>query len=179
LNRRPPTLVLGALLTVAGCTGAGTRPSPTVQPVVTTTTVPATTTTTVETDEAITAYEICLEENGIDIEAIPFDAMGRPRLELVMRQVDFSDSESVEALTECAGHLSTGALDLRDTPVLWEDVGRALTEFSECVRSHGIPDFPDPVEGFAGVGAPYPESDIPFSDPDLDVAVDTCAERLR
>lgn len=179
MNGRLPTLGLVVLLAVAGCSGAGTRPSPTVPLVVTTTTAPVTTTTTIETSVAVAAYEACLEENGIDIEAVPFDAMGRPRLELVMRQVDFSDPESLEALTTCAGHLSTGALDLRDTPELWEDVGRLLAEFSECVRSRGVPTFPDPVPAFAGVGAPFRDVEIPYDDPDLGAAVDVCAERLR
>lgn len=179
MTRRPPTLGLVVLLAVAGCSGTGTRPSPTVPPVITTTTVPATTTTTIETAEAIAAYETCLEENGVDIEPIPFDATGRPRLEMVMREVDFSDPDSVETLTTCAGHLSTGALDLSDTPELWDGVGRLLADFSACVRSHGVPEFPDPVPAFTGVGPPFRDVDIPYDDPDLGTAVEACAERLR
>lgn len=145
----------------------------------TTTTVPATTTTTVETAEAIAAYENCLDESGIDIEPIPFDATGRPRLELIMRDLDFSDPATVAGLTECSKYLVTGALDLRDSPVLLDEMGRLLVEFAECVRFHGVPDFPDPIETFAGVGAPFRDTEIPYDDPDLESAVDVCSERLR
>jgi len=52
-------------------------------------------------------FRNCLVANGIDIEPIPLDAQGRPRLELVMRDIDFSDPVSVDALTACSEHLGS------------------------------------------------------------------------
>jgi hypothetical protein len=119
-----------------------------------------------------------MDESGIDLEPIPFDAQGRPRLELVFPDVDFADPEAVMALTSCAGFLETGALDLTSNPLLGVGVVELLNEFSQCVRSKGVPDFPDPIEGFSGIGGPYPLAEIPFADPDLEGAVDTCRSRI-
>ena len=126
----------------------------------------------------MTAYEACLVDNGVAIEPIPYDATGRPRLELVMTDVDLTDPETVDALTRCASNLSTGALDLTGSPVLQSEVSDLLKEFSECVRSRGVNEFPDPVADFTGVGGPYPLAEIPYDDPDLADAIGVCRERL-
>ncbi len=112
------------------------------------------------------------------VEPIPLDAAGRPRLDLVMPEVDFSDPGQVEAFSECALHLSSGALDLGSEPVLADLVMSNLNGFSECVRDHGVPGFPDPVAGFRGLGPPYALDEIPLDDPDLGSAASICSERL-
>ncbi len=177
--RALPTLGLVATLALSACSGSTSEPSPTNPPPATTTTVSATTTSTVETLPAIRRYEDCLAEKGIEIEPIPFDAAGRPRLELAMRDIDFFDPDSAAALTACADHLSTGALDLSGDPVLEERMNSLLSDFSACMRAHGVPGFPDPIPDFGGIGSPYPSAEIPYSDPDLEAAVQQCAERLR
>ena len=166
-----------AALVVSACTEAALQPSPT-EPTTPPTTLPGSTTTTQVALEAVTAYETCLADNGVDIEPIPYDATGRPRLELVMRDVDFTDPETVDALTRCASNLSTGALDLTDSPVLRGQVNDLLADFSDCVRRHGVDGFPDPVPGFTGVGGPYPLAEIPYDDPDLGDAIAVCRERI-
>jgi hypothetical protein len=179
LIRAISTLGFVAILAITACSEPASRPSPTDPPEVTTTTIVATTTTTVETPPAIRRYESCLAENGIEIEPIPFDAAGRPRLELVMRDIDFFDPSSAAALTKCAEHLAIGPLDLSGDPILRERMNVLLGEFSNCMRDHGVPDFPDPIPGFSGIGSPYPPAEIPYSDPKLESAVEGCAERLR
>lgn len=163
-------------MALAACSTQSDGPSPTAIPA--TTTVPPSTTVTVTADVATVLYRECLADEGVDIEPIPFDAQGRPRLDLVMGSVDYSDPDSVAALTTCSGHLATGALDLSGSPSIREGVLSLLTEFSECVRARGVPDFPDPIPGFIGIGDPYPEGEIPFSDPDLEDAVEVCQSRL-
>lgn len=143
-----------------------------------TTTVPATTTTTLSIEDATTVFRACLVEGGVRIPPIPFDSQGRPRLELAMVGVDFSDPASVTALAACSDHLVEGALDLSVWPALQESVLDLLSEFSECVRSHGVLTFPDPVRSFTGVGGPFPLEEIPFDDPGLEEAVDVCGSRL-
>ena len=130
------------------------------------------------TDLAVAAYQSCLQNKGFDPGQIPFDATGRPRLDLVLREADFGDPAHVEALSSCAKHLTAGALDLGMEPVLRALVMSSLVEFSECVRSHGVPDFPDPVPAFNGIGNPYPSSELPYDEPDLTAAIETCRERL-
>ncbi len=123
-------------------------------------------------------FRDCLMASGIDIEPIPLDAQGRPRLELVMRDIDFSDPDSVSALSVCSVHLETGALELTQSPILQSAVIDLLVEFSDCVRSRGVPEFPDPIPEYPGIGGPYPLAEIPYGDPDLPDAVDACMSRL-
>jgi hypothetical protein len=165
-----------ALVAVA-CTTPSKESSPTVK-AITTATIPGTTTSTVSTIEATEMFYNCLVAIGIDIEPIALDAQGRPRLELVMREIDFSDPDSVSALSACSEHLGSGALELTQTPILASAVVDLLKEFSQCVRSQGVPEFPDPIPEYNGIGGPYPPAEIPYADPALSDAVDACSPRL-
>lgn len=170
--------MLAPLMVATACSAATPDTSPTV-PASTIPTSPSTSTTsTVPALEATRAFRGCLADHGIIIEVIPFDARGRPRLDLVMRDVDFADPEDVAALADCSGLLSTGALELSGSPELQRSVMLLLGDFSECVRSHGVTDFPDPIPGYSGIGGPYPAAEIPFADPDLGKAVENCRDRL-
>ena len=165
------------LATLPSCVAGSRSPSPTdTHPTTTTTT--STTAPLTPADAAIESFSGCLGENGVRAGDIPFDATGRPRLDLFLAGLDLTDPQTVGALSVCAGHLTTGALDLTEEPEIRDSVLVALGDFSECVRSRGVPDFPDPVEGFIGVGAPYPMAEIPYSDPDLAEAVAGCRERI-
>lgn len=167
-----------AAVLAAACEAEPREPSPTQSRVVTTTTVLATTTTTLSMEEATAGFASCLTERGLTIGDIPLDSEGRPRLELVLDDVDFADPDAIMALSECSELLARGALDLSIWPRLQEQVQRVLEDFSECVRSHGVINFPDPVRLFGGVGGPYPLDEIPFDNPDLESAVDLCSSRM-
>ena len=175
--RRSLTLVLLPVLVLTACTDDGSGSSPT-DPTTPSTTTPSTTTTTVISSQAVEAFHQCLGDNGMDIEPIPFDAQGRARLDLVMVGIDFTDPDSSTVVASCSEVLSTGALDVTSSPLIEAGVVRLLSEFSVCVRSHGVPDFPDPVPGFTGIGGPYPVAEIPYSDQDLEAAVVECQSRL-
>jgi hypothetical protein len=177
LTRRLITLALVSAVLFAACTTNGAGSSPT-DPTFPTTTVPGTTTTTAISRQAIEAFRRCLSDDGVDIEPITFDAQGRPRLDLAMIGVDFTDPESSAVVAGCSEYLTTGALDLTESPLIGSGVKELLVEFSECVRSRGVPDFPDPVPGFTGIGGPYPVAEIPYSDPDLEAAIVECRDRL-
>lgn len=166
-----------ALMTLPTCVAGSRSPSPT-ETYPTTTTTTSTTAPLTPADAAVESFSECLGENGVGVGAIPFDATGRPRLDLFLAGLDLTDPQTVGALSICAGHLTTGALDLTDEPEIRNSVLVALRDFSECVRARGVPDFPDPVEGFIGVGPPYPMAEIPYSDPDLAAAVAGCRERI-
>lgn len=168
--------LVATTLVAAACTQGPITPSPT-DPLPTTTTSPITT-TTVASEAAVAAFEICLATEGLVVEPIPLDATGRPRLEVMVGSLDLTDPATVAALAECSGHLTHGALDLSDQPLLRDDVVGVLVEFSECVRSRGVPDFPDPVPDFDGVGPPYPADEIPYDNPRLGAAVDACRPGL-
>lgn len=166
-----------ALVASAGCVTPDRAPSPTVtEP--TTTTAPPTTAPPTPADVAIPAFEECLSLHGLTAGSVPLDGLGRPRLDWFFSGLDLTDSATIGALTACASHLGTGALDLSGELEIREAVVGSLEEFSECVRSRGVPDFPDPVPGFNGMGAPYPMAEIPYADPDLDRAVAVCRGRI-
>jgi len=162
---------------LAGCTEDPDGPSATGAPA-TTTTTPPTTTTTVLSNVAVEAFRTCLAERGIEIEVIPLDATGHPRLDLAMATLDFGDPATAEAVSVCSEHLETGALDLGDDDVLRQAILEQLQDFSQCMVDLGVEDFPDPVPGFTGVGSPFPVAEIPYSDPGFSTAVTACREAL-
>lgn len=178
MTRRLIHICMAAVLLVAACEPEARVPSPTVVSETTTTTVPATTTTTLSVGEATARFASCMTERGVPIGDVPLDSAGRPRLELTLTDVDFGDPDSITALSDCSELLTEGALDLTVWPDLRQKVQQALESFSECVRSHGVRGFPDPVRLFGGIGGPYPLEEIPFDDPDLDMAVEICSVRL-
>lgn len=108
------------------------------------------------------------------IEEVPIDATGRPRLDLVVVTVDFGDPAVAEALAVCSASLNTGALDLGAEDQLRREITKQLDDFSRCMRAEGVEDFPDPVPGFAGVGAPFAVAEIPYGDPELADAAGAC-----
>ncbi len=141
------------------------------------TTVPATSTTTTRPVDGVAAtadFVRCMGENGVEIGEIPFDADGRPRLEAMSGQLDYSDPATTEALSQCASFLSEGALDLGYDASYRDAVVGQLAAFSRCLRARGVEDFPDPIPGFIGIGSPYPGAEIPYNDPDLPDAVIRC-----
>jgi hypothetical protein len=162
-----------SLILVAACTNA----APTEPPA---STIPTTTTTstTLPADAAATGYVACLNDNGVVVDQIPLDADGRPRLDLINSQLDYSDPATVEAISQCAEFLASGALDLAGDEDLREGVMAQLTAFSRCVRARGVADFPDPLVGFIGIGSPYPAAEIPYADPELPAAAAACSETV-
>lgn len=177
MNRRLLTFLVVWAAVLTACSEDGIGSSPT-NPTTPSTTVVATTTTTAFSAQAVEDFHDCLGENGIEIEEIPSDAQGRPRLDLVMLGVDLSDPAKSAIVASCSELLSAGALDLTNSPLIGSGVVGLLSEFSECVRLHGVPDFPDPLPGFTGIGGPYPVAEIPYSDPDLESAIDECRSRV-
>ncbi|HEX6945826.1 MAG TPA: hypothetical protein VF246_00520 [Acidimicrobiia bacterium] len=164
-------------LVLIGCGSAPLSPSPTDPPrQVTTTTLPDTV-TTIGAVEGAEAFRQCMLDHGVDVGEIGLDAQGRPRLDLAMRDVPMDSSETVSALDACSDHLVAGPLFLGESPVR-EEVMEKLVEFSECMRTRGVPGFPEPVAGFHGVGYPFPPDEIPYEDPDLVTAIASCRRRI-
>jgi hypothetical protein len=124
------------------------------------------------------AFRVCLLDHGIEIEEIPVDATGRPRLDLVLVTLDLGDPEVADAVSVCSEHLETGALDLGGEDILRQEVLGQLTEFSRCMVDLGVEDFPEPLPGFVGVGSPFPVAEVPYSDPDFAAAVEVCRTAL-
>jgi hypothetical protein len=172
------TVLVALLVSVTACTSPPDRPSPTDPLSVTTTTTIPTSTTTVTLEQGLDDYEDCLDARGVSIGEVELDGLGRPRMARAMSGLDFSDPEVLVALHECGPELSTGALDLGADPVLRDRVQASLEELADCLRRQGVTGYPDPVPAFSGLGSPFPMSQIPWADPDLDGAVGACSSRL-
>ncbi len=170
------TLVVAALVLTA-CTTAEEGPSAT-DSHPNTTTVPSTTTTTIAVAEATEEFGQCLDGQGVAIDPVPFDAIGRPRLDLATSELDFDDPEVTDALALCAPILGTGALDLSGEEALRAMIFSQLEAFARCVRDRGVALFPDPVPGFSGVGSPFSVAEIPYSHPGFEVAVTVCRDQV-
>lgn len=122
-------------------------------------------------------FQACLAEGGVEVAEIVLDGLGRPRLDLALIDVDMSDPANSAVVAACSPVLSSGALDLSDTPLLRSLVVERLSRFSACVRSRGVDGFPDPAPGFNGIGEPYPPGEIPYGDPDFESALTICWAR--
>lgn len=167
-KRRLISAVLLVLMTVPACTGSSQPAVSTVAPTTTSTTAP------VDGVAATAEFVQCMGEHGVEIAEIPLDADGRPRLEIMSDQIDYSDPITTGALSQCADLLSDGALDLGYDENYRDAVVGQLAAFSRCLRARGVEGFPDPIAGFIGIGSPYPVAEIPYNDPDLPAAVTLC-----
>ncbi|MFZ0013690.1 MAG: hypothetical protein WAL25_06180 [Acidimicrobiia bacterium] len=161
-------------LALTGCVATAGGPSPTEPHGPITTTVP----TTTSAGGGLEGYRSCLLDRGVPIGEIGLDGRGRPRMALAMIGLDLSDRLVLDALDECAAVLGGDALDLGADPGLRAVVQATLGDFAVCVRDQGVPSFPDPVQSFDGVGAPFPRGQIPWSDVDLAAAVTVCRRSL-
>jgi hypothetical protein len=167
--------ILPALaLILSGCVAGADGPSPTDPHRGTTTTTMPATVTTVTIEEALSDFRECLRDRGVGVGRVRLDARGRPRLAEALRGLDMTDRNVLDALASCGQHLRAGALDLSSDPELRDLVQETLEELADCLRSWGVEEFPDPVPRFDGVGSPFPNSRIPWTDPDLADAVAAC-----
>lgn len=157
------------LAVLSACTAASTVTT------ATTTSVNTTTTTSVlSPEEATSQFQLCLSGYSVETE-VPLGDDGRPDLTALEQTLRDDLTAMRIALTSCAAHLAaSGALDLSDEPVLREAVRTHLTNFSICMRSQGVDDFPDPVPDFDGTGLPYPIADLPMADPEFGSAIEAC-----
>lgn len=132
----------------------------------------------ISTSAAVEEFGQCLAAQGVEMESAPFDAIGRPRLDIATAQLDFDDPEVAAAMSLCASVLGTGALDLSQDEFLRSMILSQLEAFALCVRDEGVVEFPDPVPGFSGVGSPFPVAEIPYAHPDLAPATVACRDRV-
>jgi hypothetical protein len=159
---------------ISGCVAVPDGPSPTDPHGFTITSVPSAPGGTLILEEALNAFRDCLGEHGVGIEPIGLDAHGRPRLAEALGRLDLTDRAVLDALESCGHHLTNGPLDLSSDPELRDLMQNYLLELAECLRLWGVQDFPDPIPGFQGVGAPFPSNEIPWTDPNLPTAVRQC-----
>ena len=131
-------------------------------------------------EDAVLEFTGCMRDNGVDIPDLAVDADGQARIPTdALSGVDTESPEFSEAFVACVSILTdAGAVSLATDPELLGAVQDQLADFAACMRSNGIPDFPDPNPGFDGSGSPFPLSALNPSDPRLGDALDVCQELL-
>lgn len=130
-------------------------------------------------EDAALEFTDCMRGEGIEFPDIRIDSEGRPQLGDLLEDLDTATPEFRSALAACASILTrAGALELSSDPELQAVIIDQLASFSECMRTNGVENFPDPVPGFNGTGSPYLLGEIPFDDPDFQAATQTCQESL-
>lgn len=180
-------VLLAAAVLLAACSSDEATPTiPDSGDVVTTTAaVSATSTSVAPADERLTLEQAalefteCMRAEDIDFPDIRIDAEGRPQLGDVLDRVDTASPEFRAALASCSPILTrSGALELSSDPELQAVLIDQLAAFSECMRTNGVEQFPDPIPGFNGTGSPYLLGEIPFDDPDFQTATEACQASL-
>lgn len=130
-------------------------------------------------EDATLEFTDCMRAEGIEFPDIRIDSEGRPQLGDLLEDLDTATPEFRSALASCSSILTrAGALELSSDPELQAVIIDQLASFSECMRTNGVENFPDPVPGFTGTGSPYLLGEIPFDDPDFQPATQTCQESL-
>ncbi len=163
---------MAAILIVSACTGRTTTITS-----VATTTMTVAPTTTLTTADATAAFRTCLEDHGVVVPDLPVGATGKPDLGPLAIANDAGSLEFRSALADCATILAAnGVLDPGSDDQLASEVLRQLERFAICMRESGVEEFPDPVDGFAGGGVPFPV--IPMTDPELSAAIEICSSAL-
>ncbi len=76
----------------------------------------------------------------------------------------------------CASYLTAASTALRGGQPLQKPDPAKLLKFSECMRSHGIPDFPDPNGQGLSIQT-HPGSDLNPDNPTFKAASQTCAKK--
>jgi hypothetical protein len=117
------------------------------------------------------AYSACMRSHGISKYPDPTGSGDLPKVGL--QQLGVSGSQLQSAQAACRSFYPTGgSLQQQEaacgrnadcSPAVVQEWMNADRKLARCMRSHGIPNFPDPTDG--GAGGPYfPISKVGISD---------------
>ncbi len=112
------------------------------------------------------ALRRCLEQNGVDTHAAGSNAATRAQLKAALEHCD-------SQLVPRSSSRSTAA---RRKLLAKPSYRQALARFTSCMRSHGVPNFPE--ANTSGKGPLYPASSVK-STPQLRTAQQACIGELR
>jgi hypothetical protein len=153
---RIPVLVALAILAVTAA-GCGSKPAtPGVAQVATTTTATTTTTssqggTLQSKEEGAIKYSSCMRANGVPRFPDPVRSGEGMSLSLDPRNGVDPDSPKFQAAEKKCEKLLPGGKGGERNSAKVAAAQAQMLRFSACMRSHGVPDFPDPP--FSGGGA--------------------------
>jgi hypothetical protein len=127
-------------------------------------------TTTVTAREKAVKFSECMRANGVSDFPDP-NASGQ----FPSYGVSVSKAVWISATATCKSLQPPGTLSAKMTP---QQLSDAL-KFAQCVREHGVPDFPDPVNGQPLIDTTrIPSSNKPGGMTILNAATHTCGHLL-
>jgi hypothetical protein len=125
-------------------------------------------------------YSRCMRSHGVpkfpDLTRLDLVGSGAPKVSVSMERLGVTSSEYQAAQTACAQLLPNGG---RTTPTQSQQDLRAMRGFASCMRSHGLPTWPDPADGPAGWG--FDLVHVQGFDPnssEIEHKMDVCQRRL-
>jgi hypothetical protein len=159
----------------AGCGGSSGTSAATTADTGSNTTTTAHTSTTKDTSsltarEKAVKFSECLRANGVGDFPDP-NASG----EFPSYGVSVTAAVWTKAVAACKSLQPPGSLNAHLTPTQFS----AALEFAQCVREHGVPDFPDPVNGQPLIDTNrIPSANKPGGMTILNAATHTCGHLL-
>jgi hypothetical protein len=105
------------------------------------------------------AYSVCMRKNGVPAFPDPVSGGGYPGTDL--RNLDQNSHAFVTATKDCSS-LAKAAGMAPWTQAQWTAYDAMLLKITDCMRSHGITNFPDPKGGEKG-GWNYPSTPLDTS----------------
>jgi hypothetical protein len=136
------------------------------------------------------AYSACMRSHGVPDYPDPDSSGQLPKTDAQLLRVS---STQYQAAQQACRHLlpAGGPLQQQEaqcmqnndcTPAMVQQMLTADRKLARCMRSHGVPNFPDPASG--GSGGPYfPISSVGISEaasrtPQFEATLDECARRV-
>jgi hypothetical protein len=171
-------VVLGCALLASAC-GAGAPAASVAQLGTTTTSRPAKSPSVTSDSGSPLAYAKCMRAHGVADFPDP-TAQGGFALPSA---VDPNSSTFEEANKDCQRFTPTSGLGQGPSPAQVAQAQAQALKFSQCMRSHGLADFPDPVFHSSGGGISIsikagPGSDLTPSSPAFQAAQKVCQKLM-
>jgi hypothetical protein len=153
-----------------GTTSTGTASSTTAATTASSTTTSSATTTKLTAQEKAVKFAECMRANGVPHFPDP-DSKGATNF-----GVDVTREVWLKAIDACKALKPPGALSSKRTP---KEQSASLS-FAQCVRDHGVKDFPDPVNGEPLIDTyKIPSANKPGGMTILNAATHRCGSILR
>jgi hypothetical protein len=114
------------------------------------------------------AYAGCLTRHGVEVSAMSTGGLvwaARPGLP------GPRSAQDAPAERDCKSFLPKGGLPLRPTPAQSARAIAQLLRYAECIRAHGVPNFPDPTSEGLRIS---PSSGIDLNSPQFLAAQKSC-----
>ena len=169
-------LALAALVAlavfVAGCggsSGAGMAPADSTQTMTTSTVLSGS-----SKRQALVAFSVCMRKNGVP--NFPDPEPSGKGMKLSSEGIDANTPQFKNAQQACKRLLPNGG---NSTPQEQADHLREALRYADCMRTHGVPKFPDPkLSGDGGIewGELGPRVGIDPDSPQFKSAEDACKE---